>query len=132
MKGLALEAATSSGRRIPSGSWVRDMVGNVPEGEMREKLDRALESTLDQVKSSYRLFNVPIMAAADKHDIPRHDPNVDKGILEEREAQRWHDEVRDVRHAPVRRGGEESADCMRADRSLRRERRRHREPGDDV
>ena len=83
MKGLALEAAaaSSSGRRVPSGSWVRDMVGNVPEGEMREKLDRALESTFDRVKSSYKLFNVPIMAAADKHDIPRHDPNVDKGFL---------------------------------------------------
>src|SRR6266571_5636845 len=56
MKGLALEAATSSGKRVPSGSWVRDRVGNVPEGEMREKLDRALESTLDQVKS-FKLFN---------------------------------------------------------------------------
>jgi hypothetical protein len=57
------------------------MVGRVPEGEMREKLDRALESTLDQVKSSFKLFSVPIMAAADKHDIPRHDPNTDRGFL---------------------------------------------------
>ena len=34
MKGLALEAATtSSGKRVPSGSWVRDRVASVPEGE---------------------------------------------------------------------------------------------------
>jgi hypothetical protein len=81
MKGLALEAATTSGRRVPSGSWVRDIVGRVPEEEIRKMLDCALESMLDQVKSSFKLFNVPIMAAADKHDIPRHDPNVDKGFL---------------------------------------------------
>jgi hypothetical protein len=57
------------------------MVGRVPEEEIRKMLDCALESTLDQVKSSYKLFNAPIMAAADKHDIPRHDPNTDKGFL---------------------------------------------------
>src|SRR5689334_228972 len=49
MKGLALEAAKSSGKRVPSGSWVRDAVGKIPEEEMREKLDRALESTVDEV-----------------------------------------------------------------------------------
>jgi hypothetical protein len=83
MKGLALEAAASSSeRRVPSGSWVRDMVegGGVPEAEMREKLDRALASTLDQVKV-FKLFAVPVMAAIDKHDLPRYDKDVDKGFL---------------------------------------------------
>ena len=82
MKGLAMEAAASSstGRRVPSGSWVRDMVGGVPEAEMKEKLDRALASTLDQVKT-FKLFVVPVMAAIDKHEIPRHDKDVDKGFL---------------------------------------------------
>src|SRR5712691_3690765 len=124
MKGLALEAATSSGRRVPSGSWVRDMVGNVPEEEMREKLDRALESTLDQVKK-YKLFNAPIMAAVDKHDLPRHDPNVDKGFL--RRGKRKDGTTRFETYATlqcVEEGREESADRMRADRSLRRERGR--------
>jgi hypothetical protein len=83
MEGLALEAAASSGSsggRIPSGSWVRDTVGCVPEREMREKLDRALASTLDEVKA-FKLFTVPVMAAIDKHDIPRYDPDVDGGFL---------------------------------------------------
>ncbi len=89
MEGLAFEAASSSSSsssgsgsgRVPSGSWVRDTVGGgVPEAEMKEKLDRALASTLDQIKA-FKLFTVPVMAAIDKHDLPRYDRDVDGGFL---------------------------------------------------
>lgn len=80
MERLALEAAALSGRKVPSGSWVRDTIGKVPEGEMNRKLGQALKSTLDEI-GSFRLFNVPIMAAIDKHKVPRYDPTVDGGFL---------------------------------------------------
>lgn len=77
MKRLATEASSA---RIPSGSWVRDTVEKVPEEEMAEKLEHALASTLDQVRS-FRLFNTPVMCAGDIHDVPRYDRDSDRGHL---------------------------------------------------
>lgn len=77
MERLAVEA---SSEEVPSGSWVRDAVEKVPEKEMKRMLERALASTLDQVKS-FKLFNAPVICAADLHDIPRYDRDSDKGYL---------------------------------------------------
>jgi len=73
MRRLSIEA---SSRDVPSGSWVRDTVGRVPEKEMEEKLGRALSSTLQQVRS-FRVLNEPVVAAVDKHQIPRHDEGIE-------------------------------------------------------
>ena len=77
MKRLAVESA---GGRVPSGSWVRDTVEKVPAKEMQEMLAGALGSTPEQVRS-FRLFNTPVMCAADLHDIPRYDRDSDRGYL---------------------------------------------------
>jgi len=79
MERLSVESSAASGR-VPSGSWVRDTVEKVPEKEMQAMLAGALDSTLEQVKS-FRLFNVPVMCAADLHDIPRYDRDSDRGYL---------------------------------------------------
>jgi hypothetical protein len=76
MERLAVESPGG----VPSGSWVRDTVEKVPEREMKEMLERALGSTLDEV-GSFRLFNTPVMCAADLHDIPRYDRDSDRGYL---------------------------------------------------
>jgi len=73
MKGLAMKAASAD---IPSGSWVRDTVGRVPEKEMEERLERALSSTLDQVRA-FGAFSTPVMAALDKHRLPRYDEGME-------------------------------------------------------
>ncbi len=73
MRRLSMEA---SSRDVPSGSWVRDAVGRVPEKEMEERLGRALSSTLQQVRS-FKVFNEPVFAAIDKHQIPRHDEGIE-------------------------------------------------------
>jgi hypothetical protein len=73
MRRLSMEA---SSRDVPSGSWVRDVVGRVPEREMEEKLGRALSSTLQQVRS-FKVLNEPVVAAVDKHQIPRHDEGIE-------------------------------------------------------
>ena len=65
---------------VPSGSWVRDTVEKVQEKEMKGMLEDALSLTLEQVKS-FRLFNTPVMCAADLHDIPRYDRDSDRGYL---------------------------------------------------
>ena len=72
--------AVESSARVPSGSWVRDTVEKVPAKEMEGMLRGALDSTLEQVKS-FRLFNTPVMCAADLHDIPRYDRDSDRGYL---------------------------------------------------
>ncbi len=77
--GMERLAVESSGR-VPSGSWVRDTVEKVQEKEMKGMLEDALSSTLEQVKS-FRLFNVPVMCAADLHEIPRYDRDSDRGYL---------------------------------------------------
>ena len=76
MRRLSVEA----GARTPSGSWVRDRVGDVDEKEMTTMLDHALDSTLDRVKS-FRVFTSPVIAAVDTHDLPRYDANLDGGFL---------------------------------------------------
>ena len=73
MKRLAMEALTG---KVPSGSWVRTMAEKVPEAEMEETLRHALESTTADIVS-YRLFNMPVMAAIDAHKIPRYDVKVE-------------------------------------------------------
>lgn len=78
--GMERLALGHSGGRVPSGSWVRDTVEKVPEKEMEGMLERALDSTLEQVKS-FRLFSTPVMCAVDYHDIPRYDRDSDRGYL---------------------------------------------------
>lgn len=79
MRRLAIESAAGA-RRVPSGSWVRDRVAGIGEGEMTSMLNRALDSTLDQVKS-FGVFASPIIAAIDIHDVPRYDRDLDGGFL---------------------------------------------------
>lgn len=73
MDGLAVRAASMD---VPSGSWVRDAVGRVEEKEMDEKVQRALSSTLDQLKS-FGVFTTPIIAGLDKHKLPRYDEGIE-------------------------------------------------------
>lgn len=78
MQKLAMQTAVASKSRgsVPSGSWVRGRVESVSEKEMMERLDHALHSTVDEVES-HRVFSTPIMAAIDKHKIPRYDQKIE-------------------------------------------------------
>ncbi len=76
MASLALKAASAD---VPSGSWVRDAIGKVPEKEMREKVQRALCSTLDQLEG-FDIFSTPVMAGLDKHKIPRYDEGTNRSL----------------------------------------------------
>jgi hypothetical protein len=76
MASLALKAASAD---VPSGSWVRDAVGKVPEKEMREKVQRALGSTLDQLEG-FDVFSTPVMAGLDKHKVPRYDEGMNPSL----------------------------------------------------
>ncbi len=81
MSDLAIEAASSStAKKVPSGSWVRDAVEKVEESKMTLMLDDALQSTLNQIKT-FGVFATPVMAALDKHKIYRYDPTTDRGHL---------------------------------------------------
>ncbi len=80
MENLLIAERQLAGRNVPSGSWIRDTVRKVPEKEMISRLENALSSTVEQL-ASFRVFTVPIMAAADIHNIPRYDPNPDGGFL---------------------------------------------------
>ncbi len=73
MKRLAIEASSA---RVPSGSWVRDAVSKLSERDVKEKCERALDSTLRELKR-FRIFNEPVMAAIDKHEIPRYDVGIE-------------------------------------------------------
>jgi hypothetical protein len=73
MDSLAVRAASMD---VPSGSWVRDAVGRVEEKEMEEKVQRALSSTLDQLKI-FGIFTTPIIAGLDKHKLPRYDEGME-------------------------------------------------------
>jgi hypothetical protein len=73
MRRLALE---SSNMNVPSGSWLRDTVEKAPEEEMINRLKHALESTAASI-GSFKLFNMPIMAAVDSHKIPRYDEKME-------------------------------------------------------
>ncbi len=77
MSDVAIEAAST---KVPSGSWVRDAVEKVEESRMTLMLNDALQSTLEQLEP-FGLFATPVMAALDKHKIPRYDPTTDKGYL---------------------------------------------------
>lgn len=81
MKDLAIEArkkiAADVSRpdlkaSVPSGSWLRDAAEKTPEKEMKEMLENALTSTVSKIKG-FGVFNAPIIAALDKHKIPRYD-----------------------------------------------------------
>ena len=55
-------------------------MGRVPEEEMNRKLERALGSTLDQLKG-FGVFTTPVIAGLDKHKLPRYDKDTDRGFL---------------------------------------------------
>lgn len=73
MKRLAIESASMD---VPSGSWVRDTIGKVPEQEVKEKASCALQSTLEQLRK-YGIFKTPVTAAIDKHKLPRYDQKLE-------------------------------------------------------
>lgn len=74
MRKLAIEAASGE---VPSGSWIRDTVEKIPEKEINEKLEHALDSTFERLKS-FGTFNVPVIAALDKHKLPRYDEGIER------------------------------------------------------
>lgn len=78
MDSLALKVGSAAD--VPSGSWVRDAIGKMPEKTTREKIQRALDSTLDQLRR-FGVFDTPVMAGLDKHKIPRYDKDTDRGFL---------------------------------------------------
>lgn len=73
MKRLAVEASSA---RVPSGSWVRDAVSRLSEGEVTEKAGRALDSTLKELRR-FGVFNEPVVCAMDKHQVPRYDEGME-------------------------------------------------------
>ena len=73
MRRLAVEASST---RVPSGSWVRDAVSRLSEGEVTEKVERALGSTLRELRR-FGVFNEPVVCAMDKHQIPRYDEGME-------------------------------------------------------
>ncbi|HXG06979.1 MAG TPA: hypothetical protein VNI77_06610 [Nitrososphaera sp.] len=70
---MAIESASKD---VPSGSWVRDTIGKVPEQEVKEKASCALQSTLEQLRK-YGIFKTPVTAAIDKHKVPRYDQKLE-------------------------------------------------------
>ena len=73
MKKLAIEASSA---RVPSGSWVRDAVSSLSEDDVTMKVERALGSTIKELKR-YGVFNEPVVCAMDKHQIPRYDEGME-------------------------------------------------------
>jgi hypothetical protein len=73
MRGLAIEASST---RVPSGSWVRDSVSRLSESDVSRKVERALDSTLSELRR-YGIFNEPVVCAMDKHKIPRYDEGME-------------------------------------------------------
>lgn len=69
MKRLSIEAYT---KNVPSGSWVRDTVARLSEDDVTSKTEKALDSTLNELKR-FGVFNEPVVCAIDKHQIPRYD-----------------------------------------------------------
>jgi len=61
---------------VPSGSWVRDAVSRLSESEVSTKVERALDSTLGELRR-YGVFNEPVVCAMDKHQIPRYDEGME-------------------------------------------------------
>jgi hypothetical protein len=73
MKRLAVEASST---RVPSGSWVRDAVSRLSESDVSMKVERALDSTLVELRR-FGVFNEPVVCAMDKHQIPRYDQGME-------------------------------------------------------
>jgi hypothetical protein len=73
MRRLAMEASST---RVPSGSWVRDAVSRLSEGDVSMKVERALDSTLSELKR-FGVFNEPVVCAMDKHQVPRYDERME-------------------------------------------------------
>ena len=73
MKRLAIEASSA---RVPSGSWVRDAVSSLSESDVTEKVGRALDSTMIELRR-FGVFNEPVVCAMDKHQIPRYDEGME-------------------------------------------------------
>ena len=73
MKRLAIEASSV---RVPSGSWVRDTVSSLPERDITDKAERAMDSTLKELRG-FGVFNQPVVCGMDKHQIPRYDDGME-------------------------------------------------------
>ena len=73
MRRLAVEASST---RVPSGSWVRDAVSRLSEGEVTEKAGKALGSTVKELRR-FGVFNEPVVCAMDKHQVPRYDEGME-------------------------------------------------------
>jgi Transposase DDE domain len=73
MKRLAVEASLT---RVPSGSWVRDAVSRLSESDVSMKVERALDSTLGELRR-FGVFNEPVVCAMDKHQVPRYDDGME-------------------------------------------------------
>jgi hypothetical protein len=73
MRRLVVEASST---RVPSGSWVRDAVSRLSEGDVSMKLEGALDSTLGELRR-FGVFNEPVVCAMDKHQIPRYDEGME-------------------------------------------------------
>jgi len=72
--------SVSSGRRLPSGSWVRDRISSLSEGQVKDMMGKAHASMLDKLKE-FRIFNTPVTVAIDYHKIPRYDRAADEKIV---------------------------------------------------
>ena len=77
MKRLAIEASSA---RVPSGSWVRDAVSSLSESDVTEKVGRALDSTMIELRR-FGVFNEPVVCAMDKHQIPRYDEGMEPFLV---------------------------------------------------
>lgn len=68
-----------AGRRLPSGSWVRDRVSYISEEQVNHMMHNASASML-QTLSKFGTFNALIIAALDYHKIPRYDKATDEKL----------------------------------------------------
>jgi Transposase DDE domain len=73
MRRLAIEASSV---RVPSGSWVRDAVSRLSQQDVTDKAGRAMDSTLKELRE-FGVFNVPVVCAMDKHQVPRYDEGME-------------------------------------------------------
>jgi hypothetical protein len=74
--GMATLAIEASSLRVPSGSWVRDTVSRLSEDDVARKVERALDSTLVELRR-FGVFNEPVVCAMDKHQVPRYDEGME-------------------------------------------------------
>lgn len=73
----------NAGRRLPSGSWVRDRISSLSEEQVKDMMGQARASMLDKLKE-FRIFNTQVTAAIDYHNIPRHDKVTDEKLVRSR------------------------------------------------